>query len=262
MSNFVTAGANAEKNLVKELNKNKNDSRWKTLGIVNASDYFTIRVSKKVLSKMTNSKANPKADMYVSRGVIHQSILEEKEFLLNDDDVKKFELSRIPGTGISIKQPGSTSYTIHKWTPDSFQKTFGNYELGAGVSIFRQNENELTKNNELMIGWKTSWDSFEKYFSDISNIELLKDHNTSGNIRKQIAKKVSETSTKIVIKKIETDKQIQNRIFQGTFDFDEPYNASWFYSNEILAPAGKIPFSITTGSGRTKGDYTVVVKPR
>lgn len=262
MSSFVIAGADAEKDLVKELNKNKKDSRWKILGIVDATDHFIIRVNKKVLSKMTNNKANSKADVYVARGTLQQSILEKKEFFLTDDDVEKSNLSRISGTGISIKRPGSSSYTIHKWTPDSFEKTFGSYNLGAGVSIFRQKEEELVKNKELLKGWKTSWESFEKFFSEIDHIELLKDSQVSGEQRKKIAKNVSEYATKIIIEKIENNKDIQDRVFQGSVDFDEPYNATWFYSNQTLTNAGKIPFSITTGSGRTKGDYTVVVKPR
>ncbi len=262
MSSFVTAGADAEKNFVKELNKNKKDSRWKILGIVDTTDHFIIRVNKKVLSKMTNGKANPKSDVYVACGTLPQSLLEEKEFFLTDDDVERFNFSRISGTGISIKRPGSNSYTIHKWTPDSFEKTFGSYDLGAGVSIFRQNEEELIKNDVLLIGWKTSWESFEKYFSEIDNIVSLKDSRVSGEHRKKIAKKVSEFSTKIVTEKIEIDKNIRDRVFQGSIDFDEPYNATWFYSNQTLTNAGKIPFSITTGSGRTRGDYTVVVKPK
>ena len=149
-----------------------------------------------------------------------------------------------------------------QFTPDSFEKTFGSYNLGAGVSIFRQKEEELVKNKELLKGWKTSWESFEKFFSEIDHIELLKDSQVSGEQRKKIAKNVSEYATKIIIEKIENNKDIQDRVFQGSVDFDEPYNATWFYSNQTLTNAGKIPFSITTGSGRTKGDYTVVVKPR
>jgi hypothetical protein len=262
MSNFVSAGVDAEKNLVRELNKNKQDPRWKILEILNSTDHFAIRVNKKVFSKMTNSKANPKADVYVACGAIPQSLLKEKNFFLTDNDVEKYSLLQIPNTGISIKRSDSKSYTIHKWTPDSFQKTFGSYELGAGVSIFRQREEELEKNNKLLIGWKTSWPSFEKYFSEISDVEFLKDSQVDGEQRKKIAKKISEYSIKIVIEKIDNDKNVQNRVFQGSIDFDEPYNATWFYSNQTLSKAEKIPFSVTTGSGRTKGDYTVVVKPR
>lgn len=262
MSRFVTVGDDAEKDLVKELNKNKKDPRWKILGITDPTDHFTIHVNKKVLSKMTNSKVNPKTDVYIARGKLLQSLLEEKEFFLTDDDVVRYNLSKISGTGISIKRPGSHSYTIHKWTPDSFEKTFGSYDLGAGVSIFRQNVNELIKNNKLLKGWKTSWKSFEEYFSEIENIELLKESQVSGEQRKNIAKKVSEHSVKTVTEKIKTNENIQDRIFKGSKDFDEPYNATWFYSNQILSNAEKIPFSITTGSGRTKENYTVVVKPR
>ena len=262
MSEYVASGIDAERDLVKELNKNKKDLRWKTLGIMKTTDYFIIHINKKVTSKMTNNKTKTKADVYVARGTIKQPFLEEKQFFLTDDDVETYNLKKISGTGISIKRTGSRSYTIHKWTPDSFKTTFGSYDLGAGVSIFRQNEDELTKNNALLKGWKTTWKSFEKYFSNIHNIELLKNSQISGEKRKKIARKISKCSVKIVSEKIENNKNIQDKIFQGSMDFDEPYNATWVYSNQTLMSAKKIPFLITTGSGRTKGNYTVVIKPR
>ena len=261
MSSYVSDGKNAEVDLVIELNKNKNDPKWTTLGVNSTSDHFAIRINRQVLSRTSNEKVNPKADMYVAYGDLSRSIIEKKNFLLTDDDVEEFNLTRKPCTGVSIKRPDSKSYTIHKWTPNSFEKTFGSYNLGAGISIFRTKDEELNNNHKVLKGWKTSWKSFENYFSRINNIELLKDSNVPSEQRKIIAKEITELAKNMLYKRIETEKSIKDHIFFGSLDFDEPYNATWFYLNQELTQEIS-PFQITTGSGRTKGNYTVVIKPK
>ena len=47
MSQQVRDGADAEKKLVEEMNRNKGDPRWKTLGFDDASSHYVVRVSTK-----------------------------------------------------------------------------------------------------------------------------------------------------------------------------------------------------------------------
>ena len=88
----VVAGKKAEEQFVIELNGDKKDPRWQTLGIKNAEEYFAIRVTKKVPSKKLGHLANAKADVYIASGKLEQSLLEKKKFFLNPrlDEVKKF----------------------------------------------------------------------------------------------------------------------------------------------------------------------------
>ena len=257
----VDAGKKAEEQFVIELNGDKKDPRWQTLGIENAEEYFAIRVTKKVPSKKLGHLANAKADVYIASGKLEQSLLEDKKFFLTDDDVEDIGLSRKEGTGISVKKLGSNTYTIHKWGPASFKKIFGSYELGAGISIYRNRSNELVKNDALLSGWKTSWKEFEDYFSDTDNIKILKDKSAKSDDRKEVAKKVATYSIKIAEDMIRSDANISDHVFCGSNDFDEPYNATWLFAYGILVRAIPFPFKVTTGSGRTKGVYTVVVKP-
>jgi len=261
MSIHVEAGRKAEEQFVIELNGNKKDPRWQTLGIKNPEEYFAIRVTKKVTSKKLGHLANAKADVYIASGKLEQSLLEEKKFFLTDDDVEDVGLSRKEGTGISVKRSDSTEYQIHKWGPDSFKKIFGIYALGAGISIYRRRSEELVKNDALLSGWKTSWKEFEDYFPDIDNIEILKDKSAKMDDRMEVAKKIATYSIKIAEGMIRSDANISDHVFCGSNDFDEPYNATWFFAYGMLVRAVPFPFTVTTGSGRTKGDYTVVVKP-
>ena len=50
-------------------------------------------------------------------------------------------------------------------------------------------------------------------------------------------------------------------IFKGIGNFDEPYTATYLYEHGELKENYYIPFKITTGSGRSRGDYTIVLKP-
>ncbi|MDA1347166.1 MAG: hypothetical protein O3C48_08130 [Crenarchaeota archaeon] len=262
MSNYVTSGADAETNLVIKLNHNKSNAIWKKLGISNTDDYFAIRVNKKVFSKKTKQRVSPKTDVYIAKGVMDSSYLSDREFFLTENDVEMLKLSKISGTGISIKRLDSINYTIHKWTPDSFYRIFCDYNLGAGASIFRLRENELEKNHDLLKGWNTTWKSFEEYFQHIENIGLLKDESQSFNIRREIASNVSKFSIQKITDLIKNVPNISDHVFMGTSDFAEPYNATWFYIDGKIEKASVCDFQVTTGSGRSKGTYTLVIKPK
>ena len=51
-------------------------------------------------------------------------------------------------------------------------------------------------------------------------------------------------------------------IFMGDSLYDEPYNAKFLFSKgKIKTNEAPETFSITTGSGRHKGKFSIVVKP-
>ena len=126
----------------------------------------------------------------------------------------------------------------------------GSYELGAGASIFCKRDEELTKNDFVLKGWKTDWHEFCSFF---------KIHNRPD---KQILQKIKKESTKKIYKIIDNNKNVSDFVFRGIGNFDEPFTATWFYEKGTLKKAGKIPFTVTTGSGRSHGDFTIVVKPK
>nr|MBL0721290.1 hypothetical protein [Sulfurovaceae bacterium] len=55
---------------------------------------------------------------------------------------------------------------------------------------------------------------------------------------------------------------ISDFIFKGIGAFDNPYYATFIYKEGKLS-LNNIPnkYSITTGSGRSSGKYTVIIKP-
>lgn len=161
----------------------------------------------------------------------------------------------VENSGISVKLQNSESYQLLKLPPDSFYKLFGCYELGAGISLFCKNQNELNKNENLLIGWHTSLDNMKKYFY---NFNLTNDFFLNLDICLSI-KKLSE---KIVYDMILSNIDLQKKIFNGIGLYSEPYTAHYFYQNNKIDTLTFIDFYLTTGSGRSHGDYTVVLKPK
>ena len=66
-----------------------------------------------------------------------------------------------------------------------------------------------------------------------------------------------EETKKIIV----TNTNISDAIFFGKGLFEEPFNSNFIYSKGELTQNHIPPFTITTGSGRHKGNYTVIIKP-
>lgn len=263
MSIGTREGTEEEILLVKKLNRDKNSELWKVFGYIkDRLKTFAVHVIHHQVSKITNRKVKPKADVFMASGDVPIDLLEEKGFYLCEDDIEKYNLSKIARSGISVKRKDSSSYQIHKFPPNTFQKIFGNYELGAGMSIYCKKGEQLSKNDSVLKGWNTTWNEFERYFSSIPDIEMLKESSVSSNVRLVIAKKVKNYSKTIIEDDISNNEDISNFIFKGIGTFEEPYSVHWLYEHGKLKNDTIIPFYVTTGSGRSRGDFTVVIKPK
>jgi len=255
-------GREEEESLVIAMNSKKAHKFWKVLGIKNAEKYCVIHVSGKKWSTVRGMRVNPKSDCFLAEGCIPSYLIKEKGFYLDESDVAKFKLEKIKSSGISIKRKDSSKYTISKMNPSTFKKVFGNTELGAGSAIYCTKPSELAKNDAVVEGWLTDWPSFENFFKKIKGVGSLKDKETDPATRLVVAKKIKEHSNAKIKEMIESSEEISDFIFRGTNDFEQPYSANWFYENDEMKKAGPIPFVVTTGSGRSHGDFTIVVKPK
>jgi hypothetical protein len=57
-------------------------------------------------------------------------------------------------------------------------------------------------------------------------------------------------------------REISDLVFKGIGNFEEPFTAHWIIENDEVKENYYVPFSVTTGSGRSKGIFTVVLKPK
>ena len=60
---------------------------------------------------------------------------------------------------------------------------------------------------------------------------------------------------------IKNNEPIYSSLFTGSDWFDEPYVAHFIYLNHELLKNNLVDFTITTGSGRSKGNYSIEIKP-
>ena len=220
---------------------------------------WLIRVTTKQLSSLSNKVVFTRSDAYLiksSDNKINDLININNGYV--DEDIlsqEKIDFDYLSYSGISIKLSTSSKFQILKLGPASFQKLFGSYELGAGASIFCMRDLELEKNKELILGWNTTSENMNEYF------KFLIKENVNFEVDKLACEKVKKYSLKKIAELIEKSTELQEKIFNGKTLYEEPYTA-WYFSKGLNIETLKyLPFTVTTGSGRSKGDYTIVLKP-
>ncbi len=246
---------------VQEYNKHINNEVFneynKLFNNYDLNKIYLCRVVTKQYSKLSNQVVMTRADayaVYIDSDI--SDLLKNNSYYLDENILKlnNIKYHFINKSGISIKLSNSKKFQILKLTPNSFKSLFGNSELGAGASLYCQKEEELIKNTDLIKGWGTTIQSMCEYFSNL-NIDYNFTNNT--NSCKQI-KIFSEQKIKEII---DSSISIQKKIFNGIDLYEEPYTAYYLYKDAKLTNLNYIPFQITTGSGRSKGIYTLVLKP-
>lgn len=219
-----------------------------------------IRVTTKQLSKLSNQKVNTRADAYAIEILDNRifDILEENDYYLDEEILNGFNeyYNCVEKSGISIKKDNSDNYTLIKLTPNSFNELFGSYELGYGASIFCKRSSELHYNIPLLDGWKTTIEDLQDYFDsdDITGNSLV--------FSLELCQKIKEFSIARIKSCIDNSPRLQLIIFNGKDIYDEPYSAYFFMQNNQVRVLGYMPYNVTTGSGRSHGDYSIILKPK
>jgi len=251
-------GTAQEIEFVKLLNRKEDLSYWDTLSL-NSNNHYAIRVISKKYGKLNESKVLPKADVFIAKGSVDSDYLASKDYFLDEKDVNKFDLEPISGSGISIKRADSKQYQIMKMSPSTFKKLFGSNILASGASIYCNQELEFSKNSQLLEAWGVSQREFIDYFNQALGINLI---SVTDSTSKENLKQIKSFSNKEIAKIINTNKSISDFIFFGIGNFEEPFTAYWLFEYGEFKANYVIPFTVTTGSGRSKGVYTLVLKPK
>ena len=259
-------GTTAEYELVALLNQNrtKQNPLWKfimtELSLDNLDNVFAIRATHLVESEFLGIKLYPKSDLYLCQANISDDILEANSYQIDETilESENIDIKPIIGTGISCKIPSSSSFTYAKISPNNFEKIFGDKILGAGASLFVKGH-DIKLNNRILRGWGVSESEFIAFLrgTDLHLINENIDQFTNNEL-KQIKQYCVTQIKGIILSKSE----VAEMIFMRNGLYGEPYNAKFLFSKgNIKLNAIPESFSITTGSGRHKGKYTIVVKP-
>ena len=271
MNRGTVSGNIAEIQFIMLFNREKKSDKFKeyldNFDYDNIDNIFMTRVNTKQYSKLSNQTVMTRADAYLikSNDSKINNILLENDNYLDEDILKKENINYtyIEFSGISIKMSDSSNFQIIKLTPDSFYKLFNEYELGAAASIYCKKEEELSKNDMVCAGWHTSKQKIiDKYSNDLPSLRHLLDKELSKFDEIMIYKELKNFSNNKIADTINNDKYLQEVIFNGYHIYEEPYSASYFYKGDRIKKLSYIPFGVTTGSGRSKGIFTIVLKPR
>lgn len=257
-------GEKAEKRLTKNLNENKNSEYWDILGIdpTDRDRTCAIHITRHKNAKLIGRKVKPKADVVLAKGDIENDYVEENDYYLKEGDKRILGLTYVEESGISVKKPGSDRYTITKMNPSTFEEVFGCTELGAGASIYCRRKKDVKKNRTVLNGWETNLDDFTEYFSSVDGVAKLRKEEVELGEKKKVYRRIKKKANRKIKKKIKNNEEIKEFIFKGEHNFKEPFTAQWIYQDGELEENGMMPFKVTTGSGRSRGDFTVVIKPR
>lgn len=259
MNRGTKQGDNQEIEFVIDFNTNKNKYKYFIdLLCKDISNVWMCRVTTKQLSKLSNQRVFTRSDCYLIETNDDQfpKLLKNNRNYISENILNNSNITYkyIDKSGISVKIFDSKKFQILKLQPDSFYKLFNNYELGAGASIYCQKENELFKNINVLKGWKTT---IPKMITFFKNLGLS--NNFTNDLSK--CKHIKDYSNKKIKEIIENSKELQKKIFNGYNLYEEPYVAWYLYHGKDIQKLTYIPFTVTTGSGRTNGDFTIVLKP-
>ena len=251
-------GDKDEIRFVAEFNSNKSRFNAYLSRFSTYQNLWMVRVTTKQYSQLSGRKVFTRSDCYLASIPTNISdLLEHNDYLLSEEilDKKKIIYNKIPYSGVSVKMTTSKSFQILKTGPNSFNTLFGSYELGAGASLFCMRNIELNKNSDLISGWNSSIERMTAYFKKFTDgkKDFYLDQDICQNIKNHSCNKIKRM--------IENNRDLQKKIFNGVTLYEEPYTAFYFYHGNDIEELTTIPFKVTTGSGRSHGDYTIVLKP-
>ena len=258
-------GINAEYELVSMMNRNrsKNSPLWTVLRRMldlPEEDVYAIRVSHQIHSDFLGQTIYPKSDIYLCKADISEDLLEEIGYALDEDVAKEYEIDIKPikGSGISCKIPTSKKFTYAKISANNFAKIFGDNIIGAGASIFVRGE-DIALNPKVLEGWNVTESQFIRF---VNSVPRIPNCNSLLDLNEKDWSSIKKHSNIVIEFLIRNNKEIQDMIFLGKGLFDDPYYAPFIFSKGEMKLNTMPPnFAITTGSGRHKGNYTIIVKP-
>lgn len=264
MNRGTSEGTVEEISLVKLLNKNRQHSIWAALGISTSKKLYAVHVIRHVHSEFFDRMTKPKADVYIAEGSeISEAILEQLNYVLDEDDLDKYKLVPVSDSGISVKISDSTKFQILKTGPSSFPKLIGDAHLAAGAAVYCLRAEELTKNEAVIKAWGATTTSFIDFFKeDFPTVSKLFDEEADNKSKLKIAASIKAFANNQISNLIINSPTISNYVFTGIGLYPEPYPAHWIYEGAEFRKNRPMNFVVTTGSGRSKGDYTIVIKPR
>lgn len=111
----------------------------------------------------------------------------------------------------------------------------------------------------MLSGWGVTEKQFIQFINKVSSLPTCQ---VLSDLTDKDWASIKTYCNREIEKTIRERKDIQEMIFLGKGLFKDPYYAPFIFAHGLMK-TNQMPldFSITTGSGRHKGSYTIIVKP-
>jgi hypothetical protein len=252
MNRGTREGEDYEKDFCIRFNKRDSKLNIEILNNYCLENLYAVHVKYHKFSFITEKKVKPKSDVFLvnlSKNEIDSC--KRNNFFLDEDSLENIQIKYLPESGISIKNLHSKKYQIHKFTCDSFERTFNDKFLFIGHLIYER-KNMIHKNNDIFDNLKIPKDVFLRKF------DFLHSESDPENLKYQ---KIKTYCKNQICDAINNSEKIQDIVFSGKGVFEDPFYASYFFQDDMLVPMKIDKYTVTTGSGRSRGNYTIVIKP-
>ncbi|SCY26738.1 hypothetical protein [Alkaliphilus peptidifermentans] len=266
-SNIGTFEGNKEEfNLSKLMNKNKKHKFWKVLSNAcsledDKENYYIVKVDGNKESKLTGKKVKCKADCFIIQANLSKDYLLQKEYQITEKDVKDIRSYKIiKNSGISVKRADSQRYTIVKLTNNTFKNAFEKYInevefIIVGLLLYSDTE-KLHLNKKIIRDLEIKEEDLKAFYLKKFKIS------GSGILDKDYASKISKETKQFIKEVIETNTGLKASLFTGKGWFDNPYSIGFIFKGGELTNEVYTDYTISNGSGRSKGSYTIILKPQ
>lgn len=267
VSNIGTfEGDKEEFNLSKFMNKNKKHKFWKVFSKEcnledNKENYYIVKVDGNKKSKLTDKKVKCKADDFIIKANLSKDYLLQCEYQITEEMLKNIESYEIiENSGISVKRADSKKYTIIKLTKNTFKNAFEKYIDGiefiiAGLLVYTEKD-KLSRNKKILEDLKIKEEDIKLFYLDKYGID------GDGILDKGFVSEINKKVKVIVKEIIESNLDLKSSLFTGKGWFEDPYAIDFIFKNGELTPEVYTDYTISNGSGRSKGNYTIILKPQ
>lgn len=266
-NNIGTFEGNREEfNISKAMNRDKNHKFWRVISELcildlDKDNYYVVKVEENKESQLTGKKVKCKTDNFIVQANISKAQLLQWEYQITEKMLQSIgDYNVISNSGISVKKADSKKYTIVKLTHNTFEQAFCDYIEGvkfiiAGLLLY-SDEKKIHINTKILEDLKIEQEQLKSFY--INKYDLR----GNGILDSDFIGKISKKAREVVKEVIENHTELKVKLFTGKGWFDDPFCVNFIFKEGKLTSDIYTDYVVSNGSGRSKGNYSIILKPQ
>ena len=259
-------GDQEEFNISKIMNRNKNHKFWGVISALCSLDldkdnYYVVKVEENKESQLSGKKVKCKTDNFVVQVNISKSQLLQWEYQITEKILESIgEYNIISNSGISVKKADSKKYTIVKLTHNTFEQAFAEYIeqvqfIIAGLLLY-SDKKKIHINTKILEDLEIEQEDLKNFYIDKYDLR------GNGILDSNFIVNMSRKAREVVKETIENHPELKAKLFTGKGWFDDPFCINFIFKEGKLTSDIYTDYTVSNGSGRSKGNYSIILKPQ